>query len=745
MKVYRAILRKTATKRADACGRALRVAAGSPPAALRPLEVRPGTSARERALPGNFRLPLTHQFNLVGALGFLPALLLAAALSSVFWFGHDDRGYFYRSHHDPQMELHARSIHDWASAKNLTLAANLSWRSGFRLFLNQRATPRGTKWHHYGSFPVGGYVLIKLAILPFAEDLAAMTLAARMLMLALFCAAALLAYDAIAKVTGSRWVAVTAVALAFSSYYCLFHNDAVDNEGSSDLFAVMLAFHGMVAFARGGRLRQLLVKTAIAVFLGWHVFAFLLPFVAVGLCRDALRAGGSLRGSAVAAARSPFLAVGCWALAIGLALLAFNVLHQYFAHGGNRPLARLQVIFSALNRAGLQDAFLVDFQWWDFLQTQFQRIGQLMALPYVLAAPLSGAVLNAQQALVTRFDFFAVFGMVATACAFAGAVAALVAARRRGSRRPVWLLGVLAVSGFCWALPMRGNTGIHDYECLFYIGLTLVLFSSAAWGLRQLCGRRLVVCVAVLAAGSFAWSAHRMGLVGHDAAAAERQRALARDFEAIRRVARGGKNNVCVSPRWSFRHDLSVSFYLAGSNLVYTRARPNGKQGNWCRARALDFDYTLSHQRQTGGEEGEDVLLTPTNEIVFLHTFFDLEQSVLSEYRAVVAAEPLFRSTFDGYYKDGRLHLVQAPCGDQNMTTRFWLAVFPPRPLLTRVLPPHRQRFGSLNTGAALRPPDGLGFDGKCMVSTAVPAWAELVTVGQIGEMWRGFARIPVE
>ena len=70
MKVYRAILRKTATKRADACGRALRVAAGSPPAALRPLEVRPGTSARERALPGNFRLPLTHQFNLVGALAW---------------------------------------------------------------------------------------------------------------------------------------------------------------------------------------------------------------------------------------------------------------------------------------------------------------------------------------------------------------------------------------------------------------------------------------------------------------------------------------------------------------------------------------------------------------------------------------------------------------------------------------------------------------------------------------------------
>ena len=689
--------------------------------------------------------------------GLRPSLLLVAALSSVFWFGHDDRGYFYRPQHDPQMGLHLGSIHNWQSATNLTLAANLSWRSGFRPFFDKRATQRGTKWHHYGSFPVGGYALIKLAILPFAEDLTAMTLAARMLMLALFCAAALLAYDAIAKVTGSRWVAVAAVALAFSSYYWLYHNDAVDNEGSSDLFAVMLAFHGMVAFARGGRLRQLLVKTAIAVFLGWHVFAFLLPFVAVGLCRDALRAGGSLRGSAAAAVRSPFLAVGCWALAIGLALLAFNVSHQYFAHGGNRPLTSLQVIGSALNRTGLRDVHLVDFQWWGFLQTQFQRMGQLMALPYVLAAPLSAAVFNVEEAFATRFDFFAVFGvfgMVATACAFAGSVAALVVARRRGSRRPVWLLGVLAVSGFCWALPMRANTASHEFECLFYIGLTLVLFSSAAWSLRQLCGRRLAVCVAVLAAGSFAWSAHRMGLVGHDAAAAERQRTLTRDFEAIRRVARGGKNNVCVSPRWSPSDDRSITFYLAGSNLVYTWPW-HGRKGDWCRARDLDFDYTLSHQRQ-GGEEGGErgggvegvagaVLLTPTNEIAFLHTFFGLEQSLVAEYRAVVAAEPLFRSTFDGYFKDGRLHLVKAPCGVEDRDTRLWLVVFPPRPLLTRVLPPHRQRFGRSNLGAALGPPDGLRFDGKCMVSTAVPAWAELVTVGQVGQSWRGFARIPVE
>lgn len=61
-----------------------------------------------------------------------PALLLVAALSSVFWFGHD-RGYFYRPHHAATTSYPpVGSIHNWASAKNLALAANLSWRSGFR-------------------------------------------------------------------------------------------------------------------------------------------------------------------------------------------------------------------------------------------------------------------------------------------------------------------------------------------------------------------------------------------------------------------------------------------------------------------------------------------------------------------------------------------------------------------------------------------------------------------------------------
>ena len=309
------------------------------------------------------------------------------------------------------------------------LAANLSWRSDFRLYRSQKVHTNGRAIRdHYGSFPVGAYALIKLAMVPFADDLTAMTFAARMLMLLLFSAAALLAYDAIAKILRDRWIAVTAVALAFSSYYCLYHNDAVDNEGSADLFAVMLAFHGMVRYALHGRLWQLLVKTAIAVSLGWHVFAFLLPFVAVGWCRDFVRvkANGSLKDASVAVIRSPFAIVAACALVVGVAGLGLNALHQYMAYGGNKPLVQTQVFWSMLRRTGLIDTFTADLQWWPFLWGQFQRIGEMMVLPYVLSAPLSAAAFTAREASTISFDFFGVLGMAATACVLAGLVAVLV-------------------------------------------------------------------------------------------------------------------------------------------------------------------------------------------------------------------------------------------------------------------------------------------------------------------------------
>ena len=213
----------------------------------------------------------------------LPLLLLLLALSTVFFFGND-RGYFYRSEH-----------YNVITANHLTVAANLSPTHNFLGFYRQTLDADGIPTYEvYNRFPIGGYVLIKLAMLPFWDDPSAQLYAARLLMLLFFTATAVLAYLSLSRLTAHRWIALTATLLAFSSSYCLYYNDMVATEGWPDLFGVWLVFHGMVLFVQEGRFRQLLVKTCLALLLGWHVYALLLPFVVLGLADELVkaRAGG---------------------------------------------------------------------------------------------------------------------------------------------------------------------------------------------------------------------------------------------------------------------------------------------------------------------------------------------------------------------------------------------------------------------------------------------------------------------
>ena len=197
---------------------------------------------------------------------WLPPALLMFALSSVFLFGGDHRIYFQRG-----------GLHDQMSAKNMGIVEHLSSEHHFLMFRGQTLGADGNpEYRLYSRFPIGSYALVKLATLPFKDDLPAKIYAARMLMLMFFAAAAVLAYLSLRRLISSRWIALTATLLAFSSPYCLYYADAITSEAMVDLFAVMLVFHGIVIFEQEGRFLQLPVKACIMLLLGWHVYAILL-------------------------------------------------------------------------------------------------------------------------------------------------------------------------------------------------------------------------------------------------------------------------------------------------------------------------------------------------------------------------------------------------------------------------------------------------------------------------------------
>ena len=443
-------------------------------------------------------------------------LLLLAALATLF-LPNPDRGLFHRS-----------ALHNAMTANYLMVAANLSPERRFAgveiLTLDETGRP---SYRPYNRFPPGGYLLLKLAMLPFLDDLEARIYAARLLMLLFFAGTAILTQLALARLTANPWTALTATFLAFSSYYCLYYSDVVATEAWPDLFGVMLTFHGMVVFAQEGRFRQLLVKVCLALLLGWHVLGLLLPFVMLGLAQTLISpSSGATPRPFSRLLRSPHLALGLVALCFAMAVLSVNLANEYVLMKGAKGLTELPSFQSMRYRAGLNEEFNAAYTstlaWPGFLENQFIRISD-MSLPAVLSAP--------------RRELLLWGGVVFCVC-----LSGLAFMRHKS------LWAALTLSGFCWALPMRHSVAFHEHEALFYIGIPLTFFSlllrQAQWISNN--HRLALVSLALVAGAAFVFSGARVARAGLDAAEAQFQKEVLADFETIRKLTK--EKTIVVPP-----------------------------------------------------------------------------------------------------------------------------------------------------------------------------------------------------
>ena len=588
---------------------------------------------------------------------WLPLAVLLVALASLFALG-GDRGYFYRPN----------SIHNQITAKNLAIAGNMSPKHGFRLAIKiWRKADGGFRYALYGRFPVGGYVLINLAASPFGSDLAAKLLAARVLMLLMFCGAAIFAYLALARITGNRWIALSAVLLAFSSLHQLYYADSVAGESVMDLFGATLVFHGMVLFVQEGRFHQLLVKTCAALLLGWHVYALILPFAlwgfggeAFALIRSALASGGGVRAAFPALARSRFAALAAASILFGSALLALNLANEYAAFDGERTLSQLPSVKSMMSRLGAADAHDGNPKaaWGDFSVRQFHRAGAVFA-PYAVEW-LSGRGFSSLEPF-SPSPARTAWG----AAASVGALAALALFPRR-FRAPI---AALALMGFCWALAARGNSfqWTYAFEGMFYVGLPLAVWSGALIGARRLLGARLggalAIGIAALAAPAFALSTLHAAQIRPDADASRLAKEVMADMSAVSEIA--SEKSVAISPDASrmindYGHaDRAENYYLAGSYFW------NGAGGR--------AEYAVSRYRNESF-----ALRTPDNRHLFLYERADLDDLHRAERRRLESSQADAESFFDVYLAERGLAYLRSPCvrEDVSVDLQFFLILY---------------------------------------------------------------------
>lgn len=268
----------------------------------------------------------THYRRFLSRGHFLPLLLLLLALSTVFLFDNGRRGYFYKPYDD------------YESTFTLELSANLSPDHNFLLFYDRTLNDGAISIVPYSRYPIGTYALVKLTILPFEDDKATSLYAARLLMLLLFAATAVLAYFALYRLTSDPWIALTATALSFSSFYWMYYKDIIFSQLAPGMFGIMLTFYGMVIFMQDGRFRQLLVKSCVALLLCWPVMSLLLPFVVLGLAHEMVHSytadsllplWSRMRSVAASLLSSRYLILGVVALLFCALLMAFNFTNEY--------------------------------------------------------------------------------------------------------------------------------------------------------------------------------------------------------------------------------------------------------------------------------------------------------------------------------------------------------------------------------------------------------------------------------
>ena len=575
---------------------------------------------------------------------WLPPALLLLALSTMFIFGGDRRGYFYRDHRHYEM-----------SALNMAIVENLSINEHFLMFtykyLNQDGKPT---YSPYNRFPIGSFALIKLAISPFGEDLSAKIYAARMLMLLFFAAAALMAYLSLRRLAFSPWIALTATLLAFSSAYPLYYSDVISRESTVDVFAVLLVFHGMAIFEQEGRFRQLLAKTCIALLLGWHVYGLLLPFIAFGLMLTLLKTRvdasvpllslRQLKHTARAMLRSRYLALGAVALLFGISVLTINFTNEYFALNREKPLTDLPSFNSMMGRTtrGYIEGYDKYIVWSNFLERQFYRIG-VMFTPYAFSPPYA----EVSDGDYTLPRLFVILGIAASVATLIGLPLA---------RRYKILLASLALSGFCWAALVRYNAGFpwHNFEGIFHIGIALTLISFVLLALYRLLGERLVAALAVISLAVFVLSGWRIAQPSDAGQEIEFHKAITSDFQLIRNMTDGK----IIWP-WQM-----YDGYLNAIGNYYLTAY-----------RVLGPPYPHAPFVVTSIKAGGLASLTPQNQIVFLYEWDEFQRYITETIAQ--AGEPIIRSDFDVYLNADALIYVNDDCRKSYTEAPFFLAPYP--------------------------------------------------------------------
>ena len=456
--------------------------------------------------------------------------------------------------------------HGFLSSHGATLAKNLSGSHNFAMFesvfINSREE---VSYNSYSRFPVTAFLVIKLFMDIFSPDLSMEIIIARQVMNLFFIGSILFVFLSMYELTKSHITALAVTLFSFSSFYLQYYNDMIFND-TPTLFGFVMTFHGIVLYHRYRRKKQLFVKAAVGLCLGWHVFSMLLGYILISTIADFYRNRSILR-----ILKSDEVKLGFFSLAVGFLMLGFNFANEASMTG--KSITEINSFQSARSRIGQNDTFQKQYDeyldWGRFTKDQLHRIGA-MSIPYMFKQSgdfqIAGAIILVLSVL---------------GCFFAA---------------DKLLLFTMLVSGFLWAYPMRGYTFSHDYQSIYYVGIPIVFYYMILNFLKTRASLSLPFLL-LLSIGAFLST--NVTFNQSKAIAAQKVNPVTADFQNIINQTQSGNifyiDGVMSEIAYGYH---AVEFYLSGNYFTQDK----------------DFaEYIVSKNRNYS-----QLLLTPHNSEIFL-------------------------------------------------------------------------------------------------------------------------------
>ncbi|MEK7327971.1 MAG: hypothetical protein AAB217_22220 [Chloroflexota bacterium] len=463
----------------------------------------------------------------------LPALLLCFAAVSVFVFQSYTTG-FDEGHHG------FLSSHGMALAKSL-------FADGRLLMFIQRSVQEDGQIvvEPYNRFPLFPFLITGSAIRMFEPNLALQVYVARQVMNLFLALSMVVCFRMISELTQNAFLGVAIALIVFSSSPILYYGDMIFNDTPA-LFGFLLALF-LVARSQTSRppAGLLVLFPVLSVWMGWQPYTVFATWFLV----DTLSWLGTNKwspGNYRSVLARPSVMALAVAVTAGVAIMALQLIYEWAVVGG--PLVEIPSIQSIIFRLGLAPTQSYE-QYSDILDWgNFSRVQVRNAL--AMAVPFAG---------VLPFDL-ACTPCLLTMTLVGGLLLAGSVTRWKERIRSYTVLLVFTLSGVLWAVLMKDFVAFHNFQSIYYIGLSITLFTLLSSYLNSSAARIIAVVVCLL----FILNVRNINAIKQSAA--QRANPVTQEFQAIYDKLEEG-SAVYVD---GDRHQLGVGFHAVDFYLIHT-------------------------------------------------------------------------------------------------------------------------------------------------------------------------------